>query len=101
MHEGFALSIHQARSRAPHRLRDQETSQAMTVEGSGMKLHVLGADDARSGSIGHGQPVPPGHGWVGGVEVNLSQPPRSQDGPLGQNSLYLSLLLIEDIGPHT
>ncbi len=100
MHEGLALSIYQARSCAPHRLGDQETSQTVTVEGSGMKLHVLGVDDSRSGSIGHGQPIPPGDGWIGGVEVNLPQPPRSQDGLPGQNGFYLPLLLIEDVGPH-
>ena len=63
-----------------------------------MKLHVLAVHDAGARPIGRRQPIPRGTGWVGGVQVEVPQTTRSQEGAPGQRALYLPGGWIEQEG---
>ena len=75
-----AIRREQHASFAAHCFTDQETFCSRHSQGGGVKLHIFGVDNARSGAVRHRQAITARARRVGGVAVDASQATGGQDG---------------------
>ena len=97
LHERNAVCIHQTRTRAAHRFRNQQIGCVEVVKCRWMKLDELHIDHPRLGALGHGHAVATRAGRVRRPQKDLPQPAGRQDRRARQTALDLPAGFFEQI----